>query len=252
MTVRQVFYQLVSKGVIEKTEEQYKRTVIRLLTSMRLEGEISFDWIVDETRQTREYQTFNSVSDAVNDTARFYRRSALRDCADYMEIWSEKEALAGLIWDVAGDYDVPVLVSKGMPSLTQIYGCAQNVARAARAGKETFIYQFGDHDPSGVLIPKVIERRLAELCEQKFDCPAPRVKRIALTEKQIAKYKLPTRPTKRDGNTHALKFEGRSVELDALPAKILRKLVGSCIAQHIPQLQLDTLRAAEEVRARNP
>jgi hypothetical protein len=234
MTVRQVFYQLVTRRVIEKTEEQYQGTVIRLLTSMRLEDEISFDWIIDETRQTRETQTFD-----------FYRRSALRACDDYLEIWSEKEALAGLIYDAASKYDVPVLVSKGMPSLTQIYSCARNVARAAKAGKESFVYQFGDHDPSGVLIPQVIERRLAELCE-KFDCPAPSVERIALTEKQISKFRLPTRPTKRAGNSHALKFAGRSVELDALPAQALRKLVHECIENHIPQHQLDTLRAAEE------
>lgn len=31
MTVRQVFYQLVARGVIEKSEEQYHRTVIRLI-----------------------------------------------------------------------------------------------------------------------------------------------------------------------------------------------------------------------------
>jgi hypothetical protein len=245
MTVRQIFYQLVTRGVIEKTEEQYQGTVIRLLTSMRLEGEISFAWIIDETRTAKETHTFDSISDAINDTARFYRRSALRDCDDYVEIWSEKEALAGLIWDVASDYDVPVLVSKGMPSLTQIYGTAVNAARAAEAGKETFIYQFGDHDPSGVIIPKVIERRLGELCE-KFDCPAPNVERVALIEQQIAKYRLPSRPTKRAGNMHAHKFTGRSTELDALPAEQLRKLVRKCIERHIPQDQLESLRAAEE------
>ena len=245
MTVRQVYYQLVAKGKIEKTEEQYQRTVIRLLTDMRMDGEISFDWIVDGSRQTHETQTFNSISDAINDTARFYRRSALRDCDDYLEIWSEKEALAGAIYDAASQYDVPVLVSKGMPSLTQLYVTARNVAAAANAGKESFIYQFGDHDPSGVLIPQVIERRLAELCE-KFDCPAPTVERVALTEKQIRKHRLPTRPTKRRGNAHALKFEGRSVELDALPAHELRKLVHDCIENHISQFQLDALREAED------
>ena len=234
MTVRQVFYQLVSRGVIEKTEEQYQGTVIRLLTSMRLENEISFEWIVDETRQARETQTFDSISDAITDTAKFYRRSALRDCDDYIEIWSEKEALAGLIWDVASDYDVPVCVSKGMPSLTQIYGTAINVAHAAEVGKQSFIYQFGDHDPSGIIIPQIIERRLREFCE-KFDRRAPHVERIALTEQQISKFKLPTRPTKRTGNRHALKFTGRSTELDAMPADQLRELVRKCIEHHIPQ-----------------
>jgi hypothetical protein len=244
-TVRQIFYQLVARGVIEKTEKEYNGTVIRLLTAMRLNGEISFAWIIDETRIARETETFNDVVDAVSATAKFYRRSALKQCADYVEVWCEKEALAGLIWDVAGDYDVPVVTTKGMPSLTQIYLSALNIARAAEASKESFIYQFGDHDPSGVLIPEIIERRLNELC-QKFDCPVPYVERIALTETQIQKYKLPTRPTKRVGNMHARKFVGRSVELDALPSNVLRELVCNVIERHISAGTLETLRAAEQ------
>src|SRR6516162_1457218 len=112
-TVRQVFYQLVTRGTIEKTEKEYQGVVIRLLSEMRLDGRIPWDWIVDESRRTRITQTFDNISDALQDTAKFYRRSALRECSDYLEIWSEKEALAGIIYDVASDYDVPVVVSKG-------------------------------------------------------------------------------------------------------------------------------------------
>jgi hypothetical protein len=245
MTVRQVFYQLVARGVIEKTEEQYQGTVIRLLTEMRMDEEVSFDWIVDESRRRRENQTYDSIADAARDTARFYRRNALQACPDYVEVWSEKEALAGIIEDAASDYDVPIIVSKGMPSLTQLYGTAYEIARAARAGKRTYIYQFGDHDPSGVLIPKTIEHRLCQFCE-KFDCQAPIIKRVALTEKQIAKFNLPTRPTKREGNRHAYKFEGDSVELDALPASELRAMVRYVIERHISKRSLATLRVAEE------
>jgi hypothetical protein len=106
-TVRQVFYQLVARGTIEKTEKEYQATVIRLLSEMRLDGRIPWDRIVDESRRTRITQTFDNISDALQDTAKFYRRSALRECSDYLEIWSEKEALAGIIYDVASDYDVP-------------------------------------------------------------------------------------------------------------------------------------------------
>ena len=35
MTVRQCFYRLVSEGVIDKTENEYKTTVCRLLGVMR-------------------------------------------------------------------------------------------------------------------------------------------------------------------------------------------------------------------------
>jgi hypothetical protein len=246
MTVRQVFYQLVIRDKIEKTEAEYQGTVIRLLTELRLSGEIPFEWIVDETRRARVTQTFDSISDAARDTAKFYRRSALRECADYIEIWSEKEALAGLIYEVASNYDVPVMVSKGMPSLTQIYETAININRAAQAGKASYIYQFGDHDPSGVLIPETIKRRLEELCDDQFMCAPPTVERIALTPGQISKFRLPTRPTKRHGNRHALTFTGRSTELDALPAAQLRKLVKRCIERHIDADALAVLRAAED------
>ena len=94
------------------------------------------------------------------------RRSALRDCADYVEIWSEKEALSGIIWDVASEYDVPVVVSKGMPSLTQVYASFVNIKRAARVLKQSYIHQFGDHDPTGCLIPKSIAARLCEFCDE--------------------------------------------------------------------------------------
>jgi hypothetical protein len=68
---------------------------------MRLSGELRFDWIVDETRRGRYTQTFDGVADALEHTARFYRRSALDACSDYIEIWCEKDALAGIVWDSA-------------------------------------------------------------------------------------------------------------------------------------------------------
>ena len=245
MTVRQVFYQLVTRGVIEKTEEQYQGTVIRLMTEMRLSGELPFNWVVDESRRVRITQTYDSVQDAIEQTARFYRRSALEQSDDYLEIWCEKDALAGVLWDVTSDYDVPLMVSRGMPSLTFLHGSAQAIRRAAEQDKQTYIYQFGDHDPTGVLIPKTIERRLDEMCEQ-LDCPPPIVERVALTEEQIKRHRLPTRPTKRKGNPHAVGFVGNSVELDALPPRVLRDMVRKVIEWHISPAETRLLRAAED------
>jgi hypothetical protein len=142
---------------------------------------------------------------------------------------------------------VPVVVSKGMPSLSQLYECSRRIAHAARDWpcKESYLYQFGDHDPSGCLIPEVIEDRIQQFCE-RWDCPLPHIERISLTEDQIRRHRLPTRPTKRSGNPHAKNFEGDSVELDALPARVLRRLVTECIERHITSEQVSVLRAAEE------
>jgi hypothetical protein len=245
MTVRQVFYQLVARGVIEKTEEEYHQTVIRLMTEMRLDGQLPYSWVVDETRRVRVTQTFDDLADAVEHTARFYRRSALKQSSDFLEIWCEKDALAGVLWDVTSDYDVPLMISRGMPSLTFLHASAQEIYRAAKQGKQAYIYQFGDHDPSGVLIPQTIERRLNEMCEH-FDCSPPIVARAGLTEQQIDEFDLPTRPTKRRGNPHAKNFVGDSVELDALPPSELRAMVTEVIERHISPAATDALRAAED------
>src|SRR5262249_27859763 len=63
MTVRQVFYRLVVKGIIEKTENEYQITVIRLLTEMRMAGTVRFNWIVDESRPRIVNRTYNSIAD---------------------------------------------------------------------------------------------------------------------------------------------------------------------------------------------
>jgi len=172
MSVRQVYYQLVVRGAIEKTEDQYQSTVIRLLTEMRLDDTIPFQWITDDSRRRVEYCTHDSLKRAVDDCARYYRRNALNECPDYIEIWTEKEALVGFIHDAAGEYDVPVIPTKGMPSITQLYRTAVQIKHADDAGKVTFIYQFGDHDPTGVIIPETIERRLEEFCD-KLECEYP-------------------------------------------------------------------------------
>jgi DNA topoisomerase VI subunit A len=243
-TVRQVFYQLVTRGVIEKTEQAYKGTVVRLLVEMRLDGAVPWGRIVDESRRTQGTRTFNNISDALENTAKYYRRSAMRESDVYIEVWTEKEALAGIIWDAASEFDVLVIASKGMPSLTSIYTTFSRIKAAAKAGKQSFIYQFGDHDPTGCLIPKTIKDRLEDFCDQSR-IERPVIERIALTEEQIEEYALPMRPTKRDGNHHAQAFEGDSVELDALPSATLRELVTDCVERHISQQQLDTLREAE-------
>jgi hypothetical protein len=246
MAVRQVFYQLIARQVIEKDEKEYQGPVIRLLTEMRMKRELPFNWVVDNSRRRLSLQSFDNIADAVDDCAKYYRRNAMRESSVYIEIWTEKDGLAGLMWDVASNYGVPVLVLKGMPSTSALYETACQVSAAHRAGKKSFIYQFGDHDPSGVLIPKTSKQKLDRICET-LGCPGPVVvDRVALTLEHIEEFNLPTRPTKRIGNRHAHKFEGDSVELDALPAVELRRMVRECIERHISEEELEALNAAEE------
>ena len=152
-----------------------------MLTEMRLDGELEWRWIVDNSRRTSVTRTFDNVGEALDDSARHYRRSALRESNVYIEIWSEKEALAGILYEAASNYDVPVVSSRGIPSISQLRISYDNIQDATDAGKEVFIYQFGDHDPTGCLIPKHIERQINEWCDED-GCDRPTIERIALTK----------------------------------------------------------------------
>ena len=124
-TVRQVFYQLVSMGVIPKTENEYRNTVCRLLAKMRREGIIPFGWISDNTRWMRKPRTYNGLSEVLEITARAYRRSLWTRMPAYVEIWLEKDALAGVLYEVTEKWDVPLMVTRGYPSLSFLYEAAE-------------------------------------------------------------------------------------------------------------------------------
>lgn len=119
MTVRQCFYQLVSRGIIAKTEAEYKQTVVRLLTAMRRGDQVSFDWISDNTRWMRKPTTYGSVEEMLEYCQRTYRRSIWNDQNVYVEVWCEKDALAGVLYMETERWDVSLMVTRGYPSITE-------------------------------------------------------------------------------------------------------------------------------------
>lgn len=247
MTVRQVFYQLVAQGVIQKTEGMYD-SVQQNLVDMRRQKIVPYKWISDNTRWMRKPDTYSSMRQMLMYSVRTYRRAVWDDQNAYVEIWCEKDALAGVIAEETYPYDVPLMVGRGFSSLTYLYNAAQNIEAQE---KPTYIYYFGDHDPDGKLIPQVLERelrRLAPKSEIHFT-------QAAITIEQIVELNLPTRPTKRE-TKRGKEFEGDSVDLDAMSSVELRRLVKHCIEQHIDQgvyartmqaerMEMETLRRIE-------
>lgn len=238
MTVRQLFYQLVSRGVIPKTELAYKGTVVRLLTEMRLSGRIPFGWIADNTRWMRKPRSYSSLAEMLQRSTEFYRRALWDEQDAYVEVWLEKDALAGVLYDVTALWDVPLMVTRGYPSLSYLHEAAESIQHQ---GKPCFLYYLGDHDPSGLDIPRTVEQRIREFA------PGADItfERIAVNEKQIAEFRLPTRPTKKT-DSRAKSFEGESVEVDALPPHVLRGIVREHIEQHVDQGRLSRLQAVED------
>jgi hypothetical protein len=239
-TVRQVFYQMTVKGVVPKVDSaRGYGTVQRKLVALRMAKQIPFSWIADNTRWMRKPTTYSSLEEAIRDTAKFYRRNLWADADVYVEIWCEKDALAGVILEETDPYDVPLMVARGFSSITYLYNAARAIAEQ---GKPAHIYHFGDHDPSGRVSARDIERKLCQFAPEAEIHFEP----VAVLPEQVHDWQLPTRPTKRKRNTHAKGFRGNSVELDAIPADRLRQLVRDCIERHVDQRQLEILRVAEE------
>jgi hypothetical protein len=237
MTVRQVFYQLVSRGVVAKTEGEYKQTVVRLLTKMRRQGELPFGWIADNTRWMRKPRTYSSIEEMLQLTAQTYRRALWDSQPAYVEIWLEKDALAGVVYDETEPWDVPLMVTRGYPSVSYLYEAAQAISACE---KPTYLYYLGDWDPSGVDITRSVERGIREF--------APKAEilfqRIAVTAQQIEELALPTRPTKAT-DSRSKNFIGESVEVDAIPPTVLRGLVRECIEKHVDRRVLARTRKIE-------
>lgn len=245
MTVRQVYYQAVSRGLIAKTEGEYKGTICRLLGNMRRDGQLPYHWIADNTRWMRKPDTYASLGDMLEITQHTYRRAIWSSQRARVEIWLEKEALAGVLYDVTSEWDVPLMVTRGYPSMSYIHSAAEMIAAATRF---TYLYYFGDHDPSGVDISRFVKQGISELLAKWGHDPARcfSFERVAVTPEQIDQYGLLTRPTKKT-DSRAKGFRGESVEVDAIEPDELRALCRSCIDRHIDAEALQRLQKVEEM-----
>jgi hypothetical protein len=237
MTVRQVFYQASVLGIVEKSEAGYTKVQTDLV-KMRRVGDLPYRWLADNTRWQRKPNTFDNIEEALEETARFYRKSLWTDAAAYVEVWLEKDALSGVIYPVTSMFDVPLMVARGYASLSFLHSAADHLRDL---DVPAYIYHLGDFDPSGVNAGEKIEQTLKEMApnaEVHFE-------RLAVDRLQIRAWNLPTRPTKMS-DTRAKNFGAISVELDAIDPRTLREIVRQAIERHLPPDQYAVLKAAEE------
>lgn len=236
LTVRQIFYALTVRGIVPKTENGYRQTCYQL-KQMRERGRIPYGWIADNTRYHIKPDTDPSLEAALKRWQEAYRRDLWANQKDHVEIWVEKDALAGVISPITEQYDVALYVARGYSSQTFIYDASEEIKRI---GKIPYIYHFGDHDPSGVDAAYKIELGLL------IHGVDVRFQRVAVTEDQIELYKLPVRKTKTNDPRSKRWGNLPSCELDALPAPILRNLVKECIERHIDPDELKGIRLIEQ------
>lgn len=240
MTVRQVFYRMSATGNADKTEAGYRR-VQRALTEMRRAGALPYNYLADNTRWVRRPSTYSGIAAMLEQSQKFYRRALWDTQPVHVEIWLEKDALAGVINGITSNYDVPLYVTRGYPSLSYLYEAAQALADI---DKPVFVYHFGDFDASGKDAARAIREGLAS-----FGAIID-FREVAVTEAQIKALNLQTRPAKRS-DPRAAKWGNVAVELDAIPPATLRGMVSSVIERHIDQAELERLRTIEREERRS-
>jgi hypothetical protein len=251
-TVRQVYYQAEVYKLVGKTDGDYDK-IQSMLTDLRRDGTIPYEWIVDEGRRVREPYTVEGIVGALNDTRSQHRKDPWRAVGDYVQIWIEKNALLGVVEPVTSEYAVPLHSAVGYSSISFLHKTAQTLKDLECP---IFVYQFGDLDPSGAHAAEVIERELRGFAPEADI----RFERIAITPDQVKEFGLTA--ALRDTKTKDPRYQwfreryrdeaiingGRlSVELDAIRPSLLRDLVRGVIERHLPRETLDDVNAEGEI-----
>jgi len=224
VTLRQLYYQLVSRDIIPNTQKEYSK-LSKVLTDARYSDMVSWDAIEDRVRIPEVPNTFMDIKHLLEVACRSYQLDRWKEQEYYIELWTEKDAISSVIQPLCEKYQVTLSVNRGYTSASAMYKSAERIKDNCE-NKECIILYLGDHDPSGLDMDRDIQDRLTE-----FDC-AVAVLRIGLTQKQIKKYTPPPNPAKITdprAKEYIKKFGDTSWEVDALEPQVLQKLVEDTI-----------------------
>jgi len=239
MTLRQVYYQLVSKQVIENKKSEYQRLDNALILA-RKEGLIPYEWIEDRTRRPRDVSMWKDLKDYIETVRYSYRKNTWSRQKNYIVVWVEKEALSEVFSKVTEPYGVTLVVGRGYNSLSIKKELSD---RFNAMDKSIIILYFGDFDPSG----EDIYRDLID--SFSFFGLVPKIEKVALTSQQVEEYNLPfdfTKKTDARASKFISKYGDRAVELDALPILVLQDLIKESIERYIDYEAFKEVKREEE------
>lgn len=223
LTLRQIYYQFVARDMLPNVQTEYKR-LGTIISDARLAGMIDWEAIEDRTRNLESLAHWDDPQEIVRSCSNQFRVDRWDNQPCRVEVWIEKEALAGVFADKCREWDVPFFSCRGYVSQSEMWRAARRLMEYEVLGQNTLILHFGDHDPSGIDMTRDIRDRL-ELFGAETE-----VERIALNMDQIDEYQPPPNPTKvtdSRADAYIRQFGNESWELDALEPSVLNGLVES-------------------------
>ncbi len=252
VTVRQLYYQLVSKDIIENTERSYKK-ITNLVNDARMAGVMDWAMIEDRTRSFERRSRWDEPSEMVRACASQYHMDMWENQDARVFCVVEKEALAGVLARPCMKWDVPLLAARGYPSVTVVREFVQyDILPAIRAGQNVIILHLGDHDPSGIDMTRDLQERIKLFCRD--DAWRVQVNRLSLNMDQVEEHSPPPNPAKQTDSRfadYAELYGDESWELDAMEPEFLDTLVTENIERNLdPELWAEREEEIEDGKAK--
>lgn len=242
LTLRQLYYQFVSRDWLPNTMQSYKR-LGSIVNDARLAGLIDWNHLEDRTRNLAKLAMWSDPQDIMNSVVASYRTRMWDPQPEYVEVWVEKEALADVVSRPADRWFVPYFPCRGYVSQSEMWRAGQRLLAAEQKGKKTTIIHLGDHDPSGIDMTRDIRDRLYTFGSDV------EVTRIALNMDQVEQYQPPPNPAKLTdsrSNDYVETYGYESWELDALDPATLDALIEDEILIHLDREMWDRDHAGME------
>lgn len=235
LTLRQLYYQFVSRDIIPNNQKSYDNLGV-LINNARLAGLLDWNAIEDRTRYIRNAYHWEDPKAVLVSAAKQFDINKWAGQSEYVEVWVEKDALVGIVGKAAEQYDVPFFSCRGYVSQTEMWGAAQRIMRKLKTEHDhVTIIHLGDHDPSGKDMTRDITERLRMFTTHHgFSEYEIEVRRVALEMEQIQKYSPPPNPAKLTDSRcgrYIAEYGRSSWELDALDPIELEKIINAAVAE---------------------
>lgn len=223
LTLRQLYYQFVAKGFLPNTVKNYKN-LGDVINNARLAGLIDWRHIEDRTRNLMGLPSWDDPSELIYENVNRFHKDHWENQKHYIEVWVEKEALAGVVARGANSYDLPYFSCRGYVSQSEMYQASKRFINSGN--RKCIVIHLGDHDPSGIDMTRDIQDRLKMFCVPHG--VTVEVKRVGLSIEQVRKFKPPPNPAKTSDSRfkkYKKKYGLKSWELDALEPKYIEALI---------------------------
>ena len=240
LTLRQLYYQFVSRGYIANTLNEYKNLGV-LVNDARLAGYIDWGRIVDRVRNLRKLPAWDSPESILESAADGFHMNRWETQENYVEVWIEKNALIGVIEPICDELDLPYFACIGYTSQSEMWTAARRLQYRMQQGKTPIILHLGDHDPSGIDMTRDIQERLELFIGTDQRAKGRRfqgieLQRLALNWDQVEQYAPPPNPAKLSdsrANAYILEYGDESWELDALDPTTIAQIIRTAVNDFI-------------------